>query len=163
MRFLASATGTVTDTYDYDAWGNQVNSTGTTPNVYLYRGEQWDPDLGLYYLRARYFNPVSGRFLSRDTYQGNQNTPASFHKYLYAGGDPVDQFDPSGRLLDNAELETLSLDAAEVIEGREIGPGAITVGLGGLISPAPSPVSGTRRLAGQKSVRSSIPALHWAR
>ena len=39
----------VTDTYDYDAFGNKINSTGTTPNSYLYRGEQWDSDLGLYY------------------------------------------------------------------------------------------------------------------
>ena len=35
-----------TDTYEYDAFGNLVNSTGTTPNNYLYRGEQYDPDLG---------------------------------------------------------------------------------------------------------------------
>jgi uncharacterized protein RhaS with RHS repeats len=50
----------VTDTYDYDAFGNKINSTGATPNNYLYRGEQFDPDLGLYYLRARYYNPLTG-------------------------------------------------------------------------------------------------------
>jgi RHS repeat-associated protein len=65
-RSLTDATGAVTDTYDYDAWGNAVNTTGSTPNVYLYRGEQYDPDLRLYYLRARYLNPLSGRLLSRD-------------------------------------------------------------------------------------------------
>jgi len=59
-------------------------------------GEQYDPDLGLYYLRARYYNPNSGRFLSRDPLDGNAIDPASLHKYLYAGGDPVNGLDPSG-------------------------------------------------------------------
>jgi hypothetical protein len=54
---LTNAAGAVTDTYEYDAFGNKINSTGTTPNNYLYRSEQYDPDLGLYYLRARYYNP----------------------------------------------------------------------------------------------------------
>ena len=51
VRTLTNAASTVTDTYDYDAWGNAVNTTGSTPNVYLYRGEQYDPDLNLYYWR----------------------------------------------------------------------------------------------------------------
>src|SRR5208283_1868208 len=66
VRLLTDSTGTVTDTYDYDAWGNAVNTTGSTSNVYLYRGEQYDSDLGFYYLRARYFNPMTGRFLTKD-------------------------------------------------------------------------------------------------
>ena len=87
----------VTDTNDYDAFGNKVNSTGTTPNNYLYRGEQFDPDLGLYYLRARYYNPLTGRFMSRDPEDGTPYDPKSLHKYLYAGGDPVNATDPTGR------------------------------------------------------------------
>lgn len=65
---LTSSTGNVTDRYEYDAFGNRFTVSGSTPNNYLYRGEQWDPDLGLYYLRARYYNPLSGRFLSRDPF-----------------------------------------------------------------------------------------------
>jgi RHS repeat-associated protein len=84
-------------TYDYDAWGNQVNTSGSTPNVYLYRGEQYDPDLGLYYLRARYFDPVTGRFLTRDPERGRIVTPEGLHKYLYAWADPVNRVDPLGR------------------------------------------------------------------
>ena len=63
----------------------------------FYRGEQYDSDLGLYYLRARYYNPATGRFLSRDPLDGNAVDPASLHKYLYAGGDPVNMVDPTGR------------------------------------------------------------------
>ena len=63
----------------------------------FYRGEQYDSDLGLYYLRARYYNPNTGRFLSRDPEDGKAKIPASLHKYLYAGGDPVNARDPRGR------------------------------------------------------------------
>lgn len=63
----------------------------------LYRAEEFDPDLGLYYLRARYYNPITGRFMSRDPNDGDITVPASLHKYLYADGDPVNQIDPSGR------------------------------------------------------------------
>jgi YD repeat-containing protein len=67
-RQLINAAGTVTDTYEFDAFGNKIISTGTTANNYLYDGEQYDPDLGLYNLRARYYNPQTGRFLSRACY-----------------------------------------------------------------------------------------------
>jgi len=62
-----------------------------------YRGEQWDSDLGLYYLRARYYNPITGRFVSRDPDDGDVTDPKTLHRYLYAGGDPINSWDPSGR------------------------------------------------------------------
>jgi RHS repeat-associated protein len=71
----------------------------------VYRGEQYDPDLNLYYLRARYYNPLTGRFLSRDPLNGYINDPATLHKYLYAGGDPVNIMDPTGRgMFDTSQL-----------------------------------------------------------
>jgi RHS repeat-associated protein len=82
VRQLTNSAGAVTDSYEYDAFGNKINSTGATPNNYLYRGEQYDPDLGLYYLRARYYNPATGRFMSRDPLEGQAKNPASLHKYL---------------------------------------------------------------------------------
>jgi RHS repeat-associated protein len=63
----------------------------------LYRGEQYDSDLGLYYLRARYYNPATGRFMSRDPLDGDPTDPKTLHKYVYAGSDPVNAIDPSGR------------------------------------------------------------------
>jgi RHS repeat-associated protein len=91
VRQLTNSNGVVTDTYEYDAFGNEVSSTGTTPNNYLYRSEQWDPDLGAYYLRARYYNPLTGRFLSADPEAGQGQ-----RSYEYAGADPVNGLDPSG-------------------------------------------------------------------
>jgi RHS repeat-associated protein len=46
---------------------------------------------------ARYYNPATGRFMSRDPEAGNRFDPASLHNYLYADGDPVNRIDPSGR------------------------------------------------------------------
>jgi RHS repeat-associated protein len=97
VRQLTNASAAITDTYNYDAFGNLLNSTGTTPNSYLYRGEQYDSDLSLYYLRARYYNPATGRFMSRDLLGGKTFAPKSLHKYLYASGDPVNRIDPRGR------------------------------------------------------------------
>jgi RHS repeat-associated protein len=88
-----------TDSYEYDAFGSQITHTGTTPNNMLYRGEEFDPDLGLYYLRARYMNPLTGRFMSRDPQCncGSENASFSLDKYLYASADPVNRRDPTGR------------------------------------------------------------------
>jgi RHS repeat-associated protein len=107
VRQLTSPAGAVTDTYDYDAWGNTVGSMGSTPNAYLYRGEQYDADLNLYYLRARYFNPLTGRFLTRDPYEPCRcaacgcacgKDPSAFHKFLYTAANPVNRIDPSGHM-----------------------------------------------------------------
>jgi RHS repeat-associated protein len=105
VRQLTNSTGAITDTYEYDAYGNLLNSTGTTPNVYKYRGEAYDSDLGLYYLRARWMNPITGRFMSRDPYDGYIGIPVTLHKYLYAGSDPVNHVDPRGRFLAEYALE----------------------------------------------------------
>jgi RHS repeat-associated protein len=96
VRFLTNESGQVTDTYVYDAFGTLITATGSTNNRYLYTGEQFDPNLGLYYLRARLLNPLTGRFWSADSYDGENSDPISLHKYLYGNADPVGQIDPSG-------------------------------------------------------------------
>lgn len=96
-RFLTSTNGTVTDTYTYDACGNLISSTGNTPNNFLYCCYQNDPDIGLVYDNARYLNLNTGRFWTRDSYDGNNEDPLSLHKYLYCQADPVNGTDPSGK------------------------------------------------------------------
>jgi len=68
----------------------------TNSQAYLYTGEQIDPDLGMYYLRARYYQPGLGRFWNTDSYEGRQEEPLSLHKYLYCHGNPINGTDPSG-------------------------------------------------------------------
>jgi RHS repeat-associated protein len=73
-----------------------IASNAAPQTAYLYCGEQFDSDLGLYYLRARYLNPNTGRFWTMDTYEGDNKDPLSLHKYLYCRGNPVNGIDPSG-------------------------------------------------------------------
>jgi len=93
VLFLVDSAGNVTDSYEYDEFGNTVRQTGTTPNPYRYTGQQFDPEAGgQYYLRARYYRPQEGRFLSRDPagYVGGINV------YMYVRSSPVNLNDPSG-------------------------------------------------------------------
>jgi len=95
-RQLTDATEVVTDSYVYDAFGVLINRVGTTVNNYLYTGEQYDPNIGFYYLRARYYNSALGRFITSDLYPGSIYEPISLHKYVYANLDPIDKIDPTG-------------------------------------------------------------------
>ncbi len=108
-RALSDTSGTLTDTYSYDAYGMLLNSTGTRENPYLYRGEQYDSDLSAYYLRARYYQPGMGRFLTTDFVEGFVNNPVSLHKYMYAKHDPVNYIDPSGEMSLSEQLTTAAI------------------------------------------------------
>ncbi|MFX0140411.1 MAG: RHS repeat-associated core domain-containing protein [Candidatus Hodarchaeota archaeon] len=97
-RQLTDATQEITDGYTYDAFGILLNKFGATVNDYMYTGEQYDPNVGFYYLRARYYNVSIGRFLTMDDFPGLMFEPLSLHKYLYCEGNPVDNLDPSGQI-----------------------------------------------------------------
>jgi RHS repeat-associated protein len=108
VRFLTSSAGTVSDTYTYDAFGLLLAQNGSTEKSYLYAGEQWDQELGMYYLRARYYHPDVDRFWTMDRYDGTQRDPLSLHKNLYAAEDPVNRIDPSGEM-SFSEVLTISV------------------------------------------------------
>ena len=109
-RALTDASGVVTDTYTYEAYGTLLEQQGTTENAYLYTGEQYDPTLEWYYLRARYMNPAIDRFMTMDSFEGSQNVPLSLHKYFYAHGNPVNYVDPSGHFVSlNEALATVAI------------------------------------------------------
>ncbi|NLD50014.1 MAG: RHS repeat protein, partial [Clostridiaceae bacterium] len=95
-RLLTDGAQSITDTYTYDAFGNITTSTGNTVNEFLFTGEQYDANIGFYYLRARYMDPSVGRFVTADPFGGFMFEPLSLHKYLYANADPVNNIDPSG-------------------------------------------------------------------
>ncbi|MCX6629270.1 MAG: hypothetical protein NTW28_16760 [Candidatus Solibacter sp.] len=96
VRLLANAAGTVTDTYNFDAFGIKLDSAGATPNDFLFSGEQLDPNLQFYYMRARYFSQASGRFLTMDPMPGIAMDPPTLHRYTYGSNDPVNRLDPTG-------------------------------------------------------------------
>src|SRR5208282_3577914 len=127
VRQLFNNSGAITDSYDYDAFGNLINSTGSTLNNYLFAGEQYDPALGLYYNRARYLNTATGRFWSMDTQQGEVTSPLSLHKYLYDSANPVNRMDPTGHD-DIGELMTAAAINVTISAISNIGITALAAG-----------------------------------
>ncbi len=95
---LADGNGNVLDSYEYDAFGNQTASTGTFDNPYRYAGEPYDSETSQYYLRSRYYDPGLGRFVSEDSYGGDQNSPLTLNRYTYGLNNPLVYVDPSGHI-----------------------------------------------------------------
>jgi len=95
-RLLSNGTGNFTDGYNYQAFGELLNQTGSTENNYLFTGEQFDRELQQYYLRARYFDQSIGRFTQMDEWLGKEQVPITLNKYVYGNSDPVRYIDPSG-------------------------------------------------------------------
>ncbi|WP_395789156.1 putative Ig domain-containing protein [Aquimonas sp.] len=97
-RWLTNAAGVITDAVDYDAFGNEIGRSGTTEVEHLYRGEAFDPNVGFYYLRARWMDPRVGRFTQMDPFWGFSVDPRSLHKYVVNHQDPINRVDPSGMI-----------------------------------------------------------------
>lgn len=93
---LTNSAGAVTKNYTYDAFGVELNSSPSDPNPFRYCGEYYDLETNTYYLRARYYNPTTGRFLSEDSNSGNSNDPLSLNLYTYCGNNPIRYYDPDG-------------------------------------------------------------------
>lgn len=93
---LIDGSGEVVRTYEYDSFGNEVDPDSRDENPFRYCGEYFDRETGEVYLRARYYRPETGRFLTRDTYTGEAEEPLSLHLYTYCENDGVNSWDPSG-------------------------------------------------------------------
>ena len=89
--FITSAEGEIQNSYLYDAFGAGVETDEQFPNRIRYTGQQYDDLTGQYYLRARYYNPVLGRFMQEDVYQGD-----GLNLYAYCKNNPVVYYDQSG-------------------------------------------------------------------
>lgn len=90
VRALTGPTGALAGVYDYDPYGNVINQVGRSSSL-RYAGQYQDDESGLYYMRARYEDPVTGTFLSRDPLVAGTGQP-----YSYAGDNPISNADPSG-------------------------------------------------------------------
>ncbi len=75
------------------------SQSGTGDTDFRFTGEQLDSDEGLYYLRARYYDPETGRFLGQDPVRGTTRKPQSLNRYLYTQNNPVNFVDPDGRAI----------------------------------------------------------------
>ena len=87
------------------------------PNRLLYGGQQYDPEVGQYYLRARYYNPVVGRFTQEDPYRGD-----GLNLYAYCANNPVTYSDPSGYACSfNAQAEENAVRENATLQADEAG------------------------------------------
>jgi RHS repeat-associated protein len=110
------AAGTVQNQYDYDIWGNQTLTVETTSNAIRYTGEFYDEETGLYYLRARYYDPNLGRFTIEDSYWGEDNNPLSLNLYTYCENDPIQFTDPTGHSILGDIIKTIGSTIKDVIK-----------------------------------------------
>ncbi len=142
VRAISEENGDTTEKYDYDAYGILIdirkrdstsgqltslpieNFAQESSNRYLFTGEQFDTDLGMYYLRARYLNTQTGRFHNMDTYEGRTGEPQTLHKYLYAHSNPVSNIDPSG----NVSLGSITASIGSRLRLIGIGARGVTRG-----------------------------------
>ena len=89
--FITDIAGNVRNEYWYDAFGNVLNNKQEVYNRITYTGQQFDNITQQYYLRARFYNPVIGRFTQDDVYRGD-----GLNLYAYCGNNPIRYFDCSG-------------------------------------------------------------------
>lgn len=95
-RFLTDYNGNKKVSYEYDPYGNIRTSQGATDALFKFQAEQSDDILNLYYLRARFYDPATGRFISQDPIEGVRTIPQSQNPYAYALNNPIIYSDPSG-------------------------------------------------------------------
>ena len=89
--------GAVTQEYAYDAYGYiNADEFGIQAPFYGYNGEEQNPFTGLQYLRARYYAPQNGGFITQDSFSGVLTNALSQNRYAYAHNNPVNYADPSG-------------------------------------------------------------------
>lgn len=136
---VLDGTQAVLNNYAYNAFGDIKTINEMTPNDFLYAGEQYDDETGLIYLRKRYYDPETGRFLSKDAFPGYVTDPQTVNPYPYVQNNPVNRIDPTGLFT-----------PPEYILGKGYisgpgGPAATAIGAaGGVLGAGAGAAAGTR-------------------
>jgi RHS repeat-associated protein len=129
-RLITSSTGTAAAIFTYGPYGTPTQSTGTTTTTLGYSGQYTDPQTGLQYLQARYYDPTTGQFLSRDPLQEITGQP-----YSYANDNPINGTDPTG--LDCGITDPGGCINDTVAGGVSLGASALNTVGQGLAAAAP--------------------------
>lgn len=120
---LTSTSGAIASVRKYDAWGSYRNDSAPTAadEKLGYTGHQYDPETGLVYARARYYDPEVGEFISRDSYEGKTEDSPSLHRFAYAQANPLRYTDPTGHLQNEAQIQDQMDKAWETYHAAEEG------------------------------------------
>ncbi|WP_240416786.1 S8 family serine peptidase [Paenibacillus periandrae] len=135
---LRSSTGSLLNAYTYDLWGNTLSTQEGMSNPFRYSSEYWDTSSQLQYLRARWYDPSMGRFINKDTYEGDISNPLSLNGYTYVENNPLSNIDPTGHMAVSSASVIGSLVEPIVATGGAAVDGAVTgasrAGLAGAIT-----------------------------
>jgi RHS repeat-associated protein len=119
---LVDERGNVAETYDYEDFGSDQTRRHSIANSHTFTGQYFDDDSSLVYLRARWYDPETGRFITRDPLEGDVEDPRSFNPYAYCNNDPVNFTDLDGH---NA---TLAIPLGAAAGAISVPGGALVVG-----------------------------------
>jgi RHS repeat-associated protein len=117
---LTAGDGSLEDSYYYDAFGRPIFAPSAS--LFLFDNEAFDTETELIYLRARYYDPSIGRFISRDPVLGYVSIPGTLNSYVFALADPVNLQDPTG-------LDTFQVGAGGTYSNNGLGGGAALQGV----------------------------------
>ena len=101
---ITDSAGNIVNSYEYDEWGKITSQTEGIENEFKYAGQTYDSETGLYYLRSRYYDPTTGRFISKDSNEGSIVNPLSLNLYTYCENNPLIYIDLSGHALTDAQI-----------------------------------------------------------
>ena len=115
VKYMNSA-GTVLKSYDYDAFGEEVNASASDANPFRYAGQYFDSETGTYYLRARYYSPALGRFTQQDAWgYGDPTDPLSLNLYVYCYDNPLLYYVPGSYVGKGVKLLEKTDDALDAV------------------------------------------------
>lgn len=157
----ADASGNITARFEYTPYGVSVPSMGAAPNGVGYTGHVNDPETGLVYMQARYYDPGRGGFLSVDPVSPAPGNLFNFNRYDYTNNNPINHTDPDGRCADGVTCDQMvqsygTWAAANPEEADKLGR---TIGLPGVMVMA-APTAG---LVGFAVLRSPLTYLAFSR
>ena len=111
----------LTNSYQYDSYGNLTSGTADGVNYYGYNGESTNVKTGLQYLRARYYNAENGTFTTEDSDLGTTENPLTRNRYDYTTNNPLNYSDPTGHSL-WSRIKSTAKKAAKAVKsvGKKI-------------------------------------------
>ena len=114
---ILTETANLTNSYQYDPYGNLTSGTADGVNYYGYNGESTNVKTGLQYLRARYYNAENGTFTTEDSDLGTTKNPLTRNRYDYATNNPLNYSDPTGHSLWSRIKSTAKKAVKTVVSG----------------------------------------------